>query len=184
MINEFLKRKSVLLFAAAIFVTACVIGGAVISARRQQPKKQLHPKDWLVSIPPLSSKIKDLEIINARIVRPGSEEPGVAFEILNQSDRAVMAVSITCGEAGITKDGLDNEDHPSIVIDPHGVLTAEMNDELTPGASIVISAATFKDGTEEGSESSLKLMRGMRAHERARQKIQKEEASPGRRPNQ
>jgi hypothetical protein len=183
MINQFLKRKSVLLFAAAILVTACVIGGAVISARRQQPKKQLHPKDWLVSIPPVSSKIRDLEIINARIVGPGSDMPGVAFEIRNNLDRAVMAVSITCGGPSITKDGLDDEDHPIVVIEPHGVLTAEMNDELTPDAPIVISAATFDDGTEEGSESSLKLMRAMRAHERARRKSQKEQGSPGRRPN-
>ena len=46
---------------------------------------------------------------------------GVAFEILNKSDRAVMAVSITCGGPSITKDGLDDEDHPTVVIEPHGV---------------------------------------------------------------
>jgi hypothetical protein len=182
--NRTVKQKRIFLFAALILVTASIAGVAVLSAKKQQPKKQPRPKDWLVSIPPVSSKIKDLEIINARIVRAGSDVPGVAFEILNKSDRAVMAVRITCGGPGITKDGLDDEDHPTVVIEPHDVLTAEMNDELTPGAAIVISAATFQDGIEEGSEASLKQMRAMRAHERARRKSQKQQESLGRRPNQ
>ena len=177
------QRKKLFLFAAVSLAAVSIIAGAVFSAKRQQPKKQLHPKDWLVSVPPVSSQIKGLEIINARIVRPGSEEPGVAFEILNKSDRAVMAVDITCGEGGITQDGLDDEDHPSVVIEPHSILTAEMSDELSPGAPIVISAAVFADGTEEGSEYALKKMRAMRAHERARRKSQKQQGSPGGRPN-
>lgn len=181
--NRILDRKWLIFFVVVVLVTISVIGVAVIGAKRQQPKTR-HPKEWLASVPPVSSKVKDLEIVNARIVRPGSDTPGVAFEILNKSDRAVMAVSITCGGPSITKDGLDDEDHPIVVIEPHGVLTAEMNDELTPGAPIVISAATFQDQTEEGSESSLKLMRAMRAHERARLKSQREQESPGRRPNQ
>ena len=181
--NQFLKRKWAV-FATAILVAVCIIGGVVISAKRQQPKKQIHPKDWLVSVPRTSSKIKDLEIINVRIIRPGSEEPGVAFEVQNKSDRAVMAVSITCGGPSITKDGLDDEDNPKVVIEPHGVLSAEMSDELNPDAPIEVSAATFSDGTEEGSDSSLRLMHAMRAHERERRKNQKEEGSAVRRPNQ
>ena len=130
------------------------------------------------------SKVKDLEIINARIVRAGSDAPGVAFEIRNNSHRAVMAVSITCGGPSITKDGLDDEEHPTVIIEPYGTLTAEMNDELTRDAPIVISAATFEDGTEEGAESSLKRMHAMRAHERARRKAEKEGQPAERKPNQ
>ena len=127
MTNQSPKRKWLFLLAAVTLVTASVIGAVVISAKKQQPKMK-HPGKWLVSLPPVQSKVKDLEIINARIVGPESDLPGVVFEILNKSDRAVMAVSITCGGPSITKDGLDDEDHPTVVIEPHGVLPAAMYD--------------------------------------------------------
>src|SRR6185295_18557210 len=113
-------------------VTGSVIGSAVIRTKNQGHKTK-HPGEWLVSVPRTQSKVKDLEIVNARIIAPGSNMPGVgvAFEILNNSDRPVMAVRITCGNGGLSKDGLHDEDQPVVVIEPHGVLTAEMYDELT-----------------------------------------------------
>jgi hypothetical protein len=180
MTNRNPKRKAFVLVAAVMVVSALVVSVVVFSAKKQevfsakiQEKKQQHPKDWLSSIPPVRSKVKDLEIINARIVRAGSETPGVAFEILNKSNRAVMAVDITCGEAGMTKDGLGDDEHPVVIIPPYGTLTAEMNDELSPGLPIVLDGATYEDGTEEGSESSLKAIHRGREHEKARLKAKK-----------
>jgi hypothetical protein len=166
------KRKLFFLIAAVMVLSALVVSVVVFSAKKQE-KKQQHPKDWLSSIPPIKSQIKDLEIINARIVRAGSEAPGVAFEIRNNSNRTVMAVDITCGQAGITRDGLGDDEHPMVIIQPYGTLTAEMNDELTPGMPIVLSGATYEDGTEEGSESSLKAIHRGREHEKARLKAAK-----------
>ena len=182
MINRDRKRRFYFLLAAAMAVTALVVSVVVMSAKRQEPKQQ-HPKDWLVSTPPVSSKVKDLEIINATIVSTG-DEPGVAFEIRNNSDRGVMAVRITCGEGGISKDGLEDEDNPVVIIEPHSTLKAVMYDELTRDAPIVISSATFADGSEEGSESSVKLMQRLRARDRAKHKAQKEGQPTERRPNQ
>lgn len=177
------RRNRLFLFAAVMLVTASVISAAVFSAIRQQPKTQ-HPKQWLTSTPPVSSKVKDLEIINERIVRPNTDIPGVAFEIRNNSGRAVMAIEIKCGSAGISKDGLEDEQTPTVIIEPYGTLTAEMNDELTPGAPIVISAATFEDGTEEGDDASVKFMQRLRARERARHRAEREAQSAGRAPKQ
>jgi hypothetical protein len=181
MTNRSPKRKAFVLAATAMIISALVVSVVVFSAKRQevfsskkQEKKQQHPKDWLSSTPPVQSKVKDLEIINARIVRAGTEVPGVAFEIRNNSNRAVMAIDITCGEAGITRDGLSDEEHPVVIIPPYGTLTAEMNDELSPGVPIVLSGAVYQDGTEEGAESSLKAIHRGRQHERARLKAKKE----------
>src|SRR5437773_786359 len=103
MINRNNKRKLLFLFAAVMLVTLSVISVEVFSAKRKglkrPPQQTPQTKEWLSSIPSVRSKIKDLEIINARIVRPNTEAPGVAFEILNKSDRAVMAVGIICGDA-------------------------------------------------------------------------------------
>lgn len=183
MIDRNSKRRWFFLVGAAMAVTALVVSVVVFSAKRQEPK-QLHPKDWLSSIPRVMSKVKDLEIINARIVRAGSDAPGVAFEIRNNSNRAVMAVDITCGQAGISQDGLEDEDNPTVLIEPYATRTEEMNDELTRDAPIVISSATFQDGTEEGDEASVKLMQKLRAHDRAKHKAKKQGQAAERKPNQ
>lgn len=171
MINRSAHRKWFLLFAA-LLMTASIISVGVYSARKQQPKTP-HPRDWLTSTPRMMSKVKDLEIINARIVRAGSDAPGVTFEIRNNSHRAVMAVDIMCGDAGMSKDGLGDEEHPTVVIEPYGTLTVEMNDEMSPGLPIVLSGATFEDGIEEGSDISLKAIHRGREHERARLKAER-----------
>jgi hypothetical protein len=182
MTNQKPKGKPLFLFIAAVLVSASVVGAVVFSARRQEPKQ--HRKEWLTSVPLVLSKVKDLEIVNARIVRPNTDVPGVAFEIRNNSNRAVMAVRITSGESGISKDGLEDEDNPIVIIEPYGTLTAEMNDELTRNAPIMISSATFADGTEEGSEFSVELMRKLRARDRARHKAEKQGQPVERKPNQ
>lgn len=122
----------------------------------------------------MTSKVKDLEIINARVVRAGSDAPGVAFEIRNTSHRAVMALEIMCGESGMSRDGLFDEENPIVVIEPYGTLEAEMSDELSPGLPIVLSSAMFDDGSEEGTETSLKAIHRGRKREKERRKAEKE----------
>jgi hypothetical protein len=183
MINGNPKRRWFFLFAVVTLVTITVISAGVFSAKKQQPKIQ-DRKDWLRSTPPVSSKVKDLEIINQRIVRPNTVMPGVAFAILNNSSRAVMAVEVACGEASISQDGLEDEERPTVIIEPYGTLTAEMNGELTPGNPIVITAAIFDDGKEDGDKTSLTFMHKIRARQRAQLKAKKEAAVLGGSPNQ
>jgi hypothetical protein len=158
-----LQRRALFLMSG-ILAICCVVSVAVLSARRQSQSKQ--PKDWLTSIPKVDSKVKDLEIINARIVRPGTEAPGVAFEILNNSSRAVMAIEVSCGQRSIAKDGLEDDENPTVIIEPYGSLTAEMSGELEAAKPIVITAAVFDDKKEEGVKASLELMHKVRARQK------------------
>ena len=178
------KRKWFFLLVVVILVTITVISGGVFSAKKQEPKTRQHPKEWLRTAPPVLSEIKDLEIINQRIIRPNTDAPGVAFEIRNNSSRGVMAVEISCGQGAIATDGLEDDENPKVIIEPYGTLSAEMNDELTPGEPMVITAAVFEDGTEEGQQSSLDLMHKIRLRQRALLKERKGKLAPGRSPEQ
>jgi len=160
------------------------LGVAVFSARRQQPKTKAPQKEWLTSVPQLGSKVKNLEIINPRIVRQDTDFPGVAFEVWNNSNRAVMAIEISCGNGSIATDGLEDDQNPRVIIEQYGTLSAEMNGELTPGHPIVITAAIFDDNKEEGEKISLEFMHRHRARKRARLKDQKEQPAPERSPTQ
>jgi len=160
-----LTRRT-LFVLTGVFLAASIVGVGVVREQEQQPQKKQR-KEWLTSVPFVGSKVKKLEIINARIVGQDTDSPGVAFEIWNKSNRAVMAVEISSGSGSIAKDGLEDEENPTVIIEPHGTLAAEMFGELNPGKPIVITAAVFDDGKEEGQESSLKLMKRVRARQRA-----------------
>jgi hypothetical protein len=163
-------KKRTLLIVSAILITFFIVSVAVLSARWQTPKnKQL--KEWLSSIPQSGTKVKNLEIINLKVVRQDTEIPGVVFEVWNRSNRAVMALEISCGNGSIAKDGLEDEENPTVVIEPYGTLPVEMSGELDPGNPIVVTAAIFNDNKEEGQKSSLELMHKIRARQQATHKL-------------
>jgi hypothetical protein len=164
------KRRA-LLFMLGLLGVSCVVSVVVLSERRQSQTKQ--PKDWLRSIPAVESKVKNLQIINPRIVRAGTEMPGVEFEVLNNSDKAVMAIEIACGKRSIAKDGLEDEENPTAIIKPYGTLQAEMSGALEPDKPLVITAAVFDDGKEEGVRNSLELMHKVRNRQRESLKARK-----------
>ena len=111
------KRRAVLLAVVVLFTASLSLG--VYSAKKQQPTaKQQNPptKEWLFSIPAVRSRVKELEIVNVRIVRSNTDMPGVAFDVLNKTDRPVMAIRISCGNNAISQDGLEDEQHPKVII--------------------------------------------------------------------
>ena len=80
-----------------------------------------------------------------------------------------MAVDVVAGEGAITKNGLTDQEHPIVVIEPYGTTIVEMAfSAMTPGAPLVVSAVTYADGSEEGNPASLDIMHRIRAHDRAK----------------
>jgi hypothetical protein len=173
-------------FFAATLITAAVITTGGLGAKRQQPKEQAPKKQWpkeprVTSMPQVFSKVKNLEVVKAWIEDQDTAVPNVAVEIRNNSNKDVMAVDLVCGEGGITRSGLTDEEHPIVVMEPHGTTTIRMNfSSMTFGAPLVVSAVTYADGTEEGEEASLRAMHIARAHDRADFKARKKrEAEKG-----
>lgn len=173
MTNRITKRKWFLLLASTL-ITASIVTAAVFSVRRQ--KAQSPPEQPRVNhMPPVFSKVKDLEIVRTSIIDPGSPGAGVAVEIKNNSNKDALAVDLVCGEGGITRNGLHDEEHPIVVVKAHETMTIRMSfSEMTFGAPLVVSAVTWADGSEEGDEKSLRLMHLNRQRDRAI-KAQKEE---------
>lgn len=90
------KRRTVLLAVVLVFVASVSFG--VYSAKQQTASQQQNPqtKEWLFSIPEVRSKVKELEIVNIRIVRGNTDMPAVSFDVLNKAGRPVMAIRIAC----------------------------------------------------------------------------------------
>ncbi len=172
--NLIANRRWIFFFAATL-ITAVVVTTGGFSAKRQQPKKQRPQEPRVTSMPPVFSKVKNLEIVKAWIVDPGTPAARVAVEIRDNSNKDVVAVHLMCGEGSITKNGLTDEENPIVVMKPNGTTTIEMGfGEMHFGAPLVVSAVTYADRTEEGDATSLKIMHGTRAHDRAQLKAEKE----------
>jgi len=96
--------KRIWLLVPLGLLTATVIGSAVFSAKRQQKKWPSEPR--VTSMPPVSSKVKSLEIVRTWIEDPGTPHASAALEVRNNSGKDVMAVDLMCGDGGVTRNGL------------------------------------------------------------------------------
>ncbi len=177
MTNRIAKRKWFLVFAA-LLIAASAVTATVLNARRQKAQNHVEQQQPRVNyMPPYFSKVENLEVVRASIwiAEPGPQPIGVEVEIKNNSKKDVMAVDLVCGDGGITRNGLTDEEHPIVVMRPNETTTIRMDfSEMTFGAPLVVSAVTYADGTEEGDKKSLKLMHLAREHDRAVIKAKKE----------
>jgi hypothetical protein len=177
MTNRTSKRKWIVLSAATL-ITASVVTAGVFSARRQRPNEQ-KPAKHVVELPPVISHVPKLVIVSISVKNPGTPDAIAVVEIRNTSDLAVMTVEISTKNGGddsaVNKDGLDDPDNPHVVIPPKGTTTLEMPfTNMIPDAPLVVSAALFADGTEDGDKWSLDAIRAVRAHRQELRKAKKE----------
>jgi hypothetical protein len=162
---------------ALIVLSAVALVGSLISYNAVSKRREPLPQKVVTKIPPVYSKVKTLEVVGVKVLDENTPAASVSVEIFNNSDKAVMAVDLVCGEGAITKNGLTDEENPIVVIEPYGVTTIEMTfGAMTPNTPLVISAVTYADGTEEGVEESLRAMHRLREHDRAILKKEREKA--------
>jgi hypothetical protein len=126
-------------------------------------------------MPPVSSKVKSLEIVRTWIEDPGTPHASAALEVRNNSGKDVMTVDLMCGDGGVASNGLTDEDHPIVVIKPGDTTILRISfGEMTFGQPLVISSVVYGDGTEEGDERSLKAIHEIREHDRKANKEKRE----------
>ena len=172
-----MKKKWLFLIALSLF-TAIIVGSVVFSAKRQQAQKKWPDQPRVTSMPEVLSKVKTVEIVRTWIEDPDTPHASAAVEVRNNSRKDIMAVDLVCGDGGVTKNGLTDEDHPIVVIKPGDTTTLKMNfGEMTFGAPLVISGVVYGDGTEEGDPRSLKTIRQIREHDR-KAKEEREKGAP------
>jgi hypothetical protein len=150
--------------------------GLVLALQGYSKKTEVQSKNNR-TIPPFHSKIASIEVISTKIINENTPAAGVSVEVRNNTNKAVMAIDLVCGDGAVTKNGLTDEDKPIVVIPPFGTTTLEMTfSEMTVGAPLVVSAVTYNDGTEEGDEKSLRIMHKVRERDRSDIRAQKKKA--------
>lgn len=156
--------NAVLILGAVLLLLASVTVASIwtFKARgKQQPDK----------LPPVISKVKDVEILSATI--KGSD---VVLIVRNNSYKSVIAITIESRNetdaSGINFNTVSfGNDMPHIIIEPYGTYTLSMSlSNVLPGAPVQIGGVMYSDGTQDGDERTLETMRGQRAHKKANRK--------------
>ncbi len=161
--------KKVIYASALLCLLAAAAGVTAYTAarRRQEPPKVFVPKRFI-------SEVKELKVESHRIDREGTPDARLFVVIRNKSHLAVTSVDVTIADLTVGRDGGYNHDEPVAIIEPYG--TVEFSIPLTnfiDDSPLVISAAIYADGTEEGREELLKETRETREERRAKRAAKK-----------
>jgi hypothetical protein len=137
-------------FSLSLAAATCI---AVVAATRQSgPAKP----------PKIVSKVKHLEVKGVILESEGASSASVVVEIFNNSDRAIVALSVESGDekdaAGVSTDGFYQEP-PAVILQPYGTITMRMPlDNLLPGKPFKVSGVMYSDGSVEGEKLATKRL--------------------------
>jgi hypothetical protein len=155
---------------ALIFIVVVLFGlGISVGARRwpqspgAQQDNQLKPTDTL---PPVTSKIKGLEVLSAFIDGDGL----VNITVINKTGKTIVGLGISTGNRTYTDDNVLTQDNPKPLILPYASYTlTRLVSNFRSNQPIHVSVALYDDATEEGDEAQLKNIHT----ERERQKTKR-----------
>jgi hypothetical protein len=164
--------KVVLVVGTLALIVASVAGA--LAGKKMGRQRPAPIRNQLKTLPPVSSKIPNIEVLNASLKWPEQSDAEATVEVRNNSYRDITAITLTCGEGGVMTNGLVDPDNPHVVIPAYGTKTLEMNlSEMTPGCSLMVSGVTYGDGGEEGLPETLASMHSIRARDKAEQEAKK-----------
>ena len=161
------SRRLTKLFLLSALLVLCSVLAAVVYTQTSKTQKQ--PKDpsrpWQVEkvteAPEVKSAVKGVEISAVRLVNEGTPTVQIFIDVINHRDADVMALDFVCGigkgtSGGVARDGLYDEDNPRVIIPRHSLQTIDFYlNSFMEGEPIVIAAAIFSDGKEDGDPRSV-----------------------------
>jgi hypothetical protein len=159
----------VLLILTSTLILSIVV--AVSSSKKQEPLKPAH----ITSLPSITSCTSSITVENAYLLHPESEGGELVLQLRNNSDIAVIEVSIESNSktdhsefSNITHSFED--DKPTVLIEPHGAGNFTMGiAKIRPDGVVKVGSVTFINGKEEGCKRSLKSLHETKAmHEVAK----------------
>ena len=167
------SRTLKLLIIGTLSVLSTVVAAGVYTRASKLQKNQtkyrhVYDPTKVKSAPPVVSNIKGLEISQVTLIDEGTRFAALEINVTNNRDEAVMAMDFSAGpmgdQSGLTIDGLAM-DTPIVTIPPHTLKTFTWHlSEIMEGETVVLGAAVFADGKEEGDKFILHGMEISRRH--------------------
>jgi hypothetical protein len=159
------KRLTKLILISTFLVLSSILAAVVYTQTSKTQKPKDVPRAWEVEkvkeAPEVKSAVKGVEISAVRLVNEGTPTVQIFIDVINHRDADVMALDFVCGigkgtSGGVARDGLYDEDNPRVIIPRHSLQTIDFYlNSFMEGEPIVIAAAIFSDGKEDGDPRSV-----------------------------
>ena len=155
-------RRILLLSTFLVLSSAVAVGVYTRTSKSQKKAKgygQTYQAASVTTAPQVVSNIDGLEISGINLINGGTAEAALNIDVTNKRNEAVMALDFIAGStdySGMAMDGLLDEDAPRVIIPPHSLKTFTWYlGAILEGETVVLAAAIFADGKEEGDKRFL-----------------------------
>jgi hypothetical protein len=170
------KYFAVIAIVILVVVSAVALTKSGITNSRKPTQEEKRGVD---KPPMITSCVKNIKILKKEMTYPDSPTPLIAVKVENTGDVGIIAISLDSVKDKIEYSVMKNTfeaETPLVIIEPHGTRTLTIEaTNISPGAYLQIGAVTYVDGTEEGCDASLELMReSKKRHEK--KKAEKKES--------
>lgn len=158
------KIKYLMVITVGILVVSAM---ALTKSRRTNhptSKAQQETKQTFDTLPLIISQVKDVEAVKATLKNPGTPDAYAVLEIKNNSDKAIIAISVDTGKPeeanGIAIEGFrDDGLPPSVIIKPHDSIPVIFSlGNIKAGDPIRISSVLYADNSADGEKTALETV--------------------------
>lgn len=170
------RPRYVWILVSAILMIAVVSGvGVTRSKLAGKQKKQWPPFQQVTdALPPVTSKVRNVEVVSATIENQGRQDATAAIELWNNSDKAITGVTLTAGDISVGHDGAISPEVPVAVVEPFGRITVRfVLSNLEKDVPIFVGGVIYADGSEDGQDIVLEVMHKHRAQGKAKRDAKK-----------
>ncbi len=176
--RHLLTVSTMIMLIIALTMVATAMKNSVSKAQTpgaQTRKPQAPFQPVTDTLPPVISRINNLKVLKATIENRGTSSAMAVIEILNDSDKAVMGITVTFGENSVGKDGgIEADGKPGIIIKPHKTITIDLGvNNLEKDVPLYVAGVIYADNTEDGQDIVLEMMHKIRAQRKARHDAEK-----------
>lgn len=178
-----LQKRQLLTVSAVVLIIALTMVAMAMknsvskaqTLRAQTRKPQAPFQPVTDTLPPVISRINNLKVLKATIENQGTPDAMAVIELLNDSHKAVMGVTVTFGENSVGKDGgIEADGKPGIIIEPHKTITIDLGvNSLEKDVPLYVAGVIYADNTEDGQDIVLEMMHKIRAQRKARHDAEK-----------
>ena len=180
--NSSKNLRRLLLLITFVVLSLAIAAGVYTRTSESQKKTKGYGRTYdaarVSAAPQVVSNIDRLEISGVSLINEGTADAALNIEVTNKRNEAVMALDFIAGSSdysGMAIDGLLEEDAPRVIIPPHSLKTFTWNfGAILEGETVVLAAAIFADGKEEGDKrflNGIKISRRKYQEDRRQEKI-------------
>lgn len=156
------RAKHIFVSALAVVIGGVLVGAAV-KRRTNIITARQEPQVTATELPPISSSINELEVVNAYVDDHGE----LIITLFNNSKKAIKAIAVSSGSYRVILDEGLVSDNPKTIIESKANYVVDLPiADLKSTMPLIVSGVIYDDDTEGGKADVVSKIRQARQREK------------------